>query len=218
MTSHAELGLRERKRLATRRAIQVAVLDLAVDRGLDKVTIDEVSRVVDISPRTFFNYFATKEDAVVGDGVSLPPAQIVETFTTGSGDFLAELEALLVATAELSTEDLELSQRRKALLRNHPQLFARRMATMRGFEDELAVVVRERLIIDNPAVDPQSELLNERARLIAIVAFGTMRHAWTAWAREENSVTLADRVRSSFAHLGALLAPLASDEVPQNIG
>jgi len=218
MTSHAEPGLRERKRLATRRAIQVAVLDLAVDRGLDKVTVDEVSRVVDISPRTFFNYFATKEDAVVGDGISLPPAEIVDAFIGGSGDFLDELEALLATTAELSTEDFELSQRRKTLLRNHPQLFARRMATMRGFEDELAAVVAERLARDTPEADPASPQLSEHARLISIVAFGTMRHAWTAWAHEENSVALADRVRSSFAHLRALLAPVASDEAAQNIG
>jgi len=218
MTSHAEPGLRERKRLATRRAIQVAVLDLAADRGLDKVTVDEVSRVVDISPRTFFNYFATKEDAVVGDGISLPPTEVVSRFVDGQDDFLTGIEALLVATAEFSTEDLELSQRRKALLRNHPQLFARRMATMRGFEDELAAIVRDRLLVDNPSLDPDSELLKERARLISIVAFGTMRHAWTAWAHEENSVALADRVRSSFAHLRALLAPIASDEAPQNIG
>jgi len=218
MTSPAEPGLRERKRLATRRAIQVAVLDLAVDRGLDKVTVDEVSRVVDISPRTFFNYFATKEDAVVGDGIGLPPADVLEEFVSGNEDFLVALETLLVTTAELSTEDFELSQRRKTLLRNHPQLFARRMATMRGFEDELAVVVLERLLVDNPGLDAASTVLSERARLIAIVAFGTMRHAWTAWAHEENAAQLASRVRSSFAHLRALLAPIPGDGATQNIG
>ena len=49
-----EVGLRERKRLATRRQIQRAVLTLCSVRGIDKVTIDEISRCADISPRTFF--------------------------------------------------------------------------------------------------------------------------------------------------------------------
>ncbi|TFD66724.1 TetR/AcrR family transcriptional regulator [Cryobacterium ruanii] len=50
-------GLRERKRLATRRAIQHAVLTLARERGIDHVTVEDVSRIANMSPRTVFNYF-----------------------------------------------------------------------------------------------------------------------------------------------------------------
>ncbi|MEO8263341.1 MAG: helix-turn-helix domain-containing protein, partial [Pseudolysinimonas sp.] len=61
-------GLRERKRLATRRAIQVAAIEIVRERGLDATTIDEIARIADISPRTFFNYFSSKEEAIIGDG------------------------------------------------------------------------------------------------------------------------------------------------------
>jgi len=66
MTSPDEPGLRERKRRATRRAIQRAALEVARTRGLEAVTVDEIARLADVSPRTFFNYFPSKDDAVLG--------------------------------------------------------------------------------------------------------------------------------------------------------
>ena len=51
------VGLRERKRRATSRSIQFTVLELAAERGLEQVTVDEISRIANISPRTFFNNF-----------------------------------------------------------------------------------------------------------------------------------------------------------------
>ena len=58
-------GLRERKKAETRVAIQQAVLLLALGRGLDAVTADEIAAAANVSVRTFHNYFGSKEEALV---------------------------------------------------------------------------------------------------------------------------------------------------------
>jgi len=59
-------GLRERKKLATRLALHQAALELVAERGLDGVSVDDIAARADVSPRTFFNYFSTKDEAVLG--------------------------------------------------------------------------------------------------------------------------------------------------------
>ena len=60
------MGLRERKRAQTRRRLEEAAIGLALRDGMDKVTVDAISERADVSPRTFFNYFDSKEDAILG--------------------------------------------------------------------------------------------------------------------------------------------------------
>lgn len=57
-----ELGLRERKKLETRRRISDIATGLFMTRGFDQVTVADVARTADVSVNTVFNYFRTKED------------------------------------------------------------------------------------------------------------------------------------------------------------
>lgn len=68
-------GLRARKRRATERAIEMAALEIALDRGVDAVTVDEVCDVAFISRSTFFNYYTTRDWAIVGRPAALPPLE-----------------------------------------------------------------------------------------------------------------------------------------------
>jgi AcrR family transcriptional regulator len=60
----AELGLRERKKLRTRRLIAETAMRLFVESNFDAVSVASVARAAEVSEATVFNYFPTKEDLV----------------------------------------------------------------------------------------------------------------------------------------------------------
>ncbi|HEY4269898.1 MAG TPA: TetR/AcrR family transcriptional regulator [Galbitalea sp.] len=209
MTIAEAPGLRERKRIATRRAIQRAVLELVLERGLEHVTVEEISRAADISPRTFFNYFVSKEAAIAGDAPNFLGDDSLEVFKAGGpeGDLFRDLGVLLAHGAEQATEDRETLVMRKDLHSRYPHLFALRMAGMRHFEDELAEVVAERLRHEDPVLAGDGKVLASRARLVTMIAFGAMRHAWTCWADADRKTdeSLEERLRASFNELDEIL-------------
>ncbi len=202
-------GLRERKRVATRQAIQHAVLRLALDRGLEHVTVEDISRDADISPRTFFNYFVSKEAAMAGDSPALLDPAEVEAFVSGgpAGDLLRDLGDLIANAADRASESRETMLMRRDLHNRYPHLFALRLAGMRAFEDELAELIELRLVHDHSALADDPPALQSRARFITLVAFAALRHAWTCWADPGGDANdpLAPRIRDSFDQLPKLL-------------
>lgn len=201
-------GLRERKRRATRAAIQRAVLELSAQRGFDKVTIDEISVRADISPRTFFNYFPSKEDALVGEFPNLRELVATARFLAEGAEtsILSGLGRLMEAAFAALSEDREASQRRRTLLREHPALFAKRMSYLHRFENELATIVSERLAEDDETLASDALLRERRARHISLIAFATVRYAYGNWLDRNDAKPVGEFILDAFEELTDTLA------------
>ena len=134
-----EVGLRERKRQRTRRRLEEAAIGLALRDGLDKVTIDAISARADVSPRTFFNYFDSKEDAILG---VRPPDISDETLAAhrvryAESDLVESLIGLLIAVLGPSIDEPAFRGTRMEVVRQHPELLERMMTRMARMTEQL---------------------------------------------------------------------------------
>lgn len=101
-----ELGLREQKKRQTRLALCMAARRLTLERGLDATTADDVAKAVGVSPRTFFNYYETKLDAVVGPVGEIGTPDTREQFVAGgpTGVLIDDLTWLYASGYEPDSE------------------------------------------------------------------------------------------------------------------
>ena len=206
MTEPAPLGLRERKRIATRRAIQFAALTLVNDRGLDTVTIDDIAAAADVSPRTFFNYFPSKEAAILGDGPELGDEVAQDRFVRGgpNGDVLADLGEMIAASAEHVSMDPDALRLRRTLHTRYPQLAVLFLSGRRELEAQLAALVFRRLQADDESIEGDDEAAHSRAQLVTFVGVAAMRHGWVNWANRGTAASLGNSIREAFDELESL--------------
>ncbi|MCL7460892.1 TetR family transcriptional regulator [Micromonospora echinofusca] len=188
-------GRRDRKKRRTRAALTEAALRLVAERGLAQVTVEEISEAADVSPRTFFNYFACKDDALVGDQAgdaarlvarlaAVPPeVPVLTALRTALDDVIDEVRA----ERELWCLRMDVVARNPALL---PRLVAGNAETERAIVEVVAARV---------GVDPD----HGYPALVTAVTGAVLRTAMTRWAAHPAQPDLADLVDEAFAALAA---------------
>ena len=67
MSTDDEPGLRERKKIRTRETVRREAFRLFESNGYAQTTVDQIAEAADVSPRTFFRYFPTKESVLFSD-------------------------------------------------------------------------------------------------------------------------------------------------------
>ena len=177
----AHPGLRERKKQRTRDALLHAALELFVTQGYEHTTVDEIAERADVSQRTFFRYFAGKEDAAFAMSDAMT-AQFVAALR-GRPAHEPPLEALrravldswdTVGEAVQATVPLDLYMRTCQLIESTPALLAAHLRRCVAMEEELArtIAQREGLDVDT---DPYPR--------VVVAAFGgVLRLAGRMWA------------------------------------
>jgi len=119
------MTLRERQRLEVTAAIHDAAAELLLDHGWTATTVDKIAAKVGISNRTFFNHFATKEDAALGLRPLHVPVEARTAFLASDADLLERVVLLTMSVLRTVTPDDGLNDRRTVLLRMVPELRAR---------------------------------------------------------------------------------------------
>src|SRR3954468_13674817 len=155
-------GLRERKKQRTREALIDAAHAVFCANGFDATTIDQIAEAVEVSSRTFFRYFASKEDVAL----SLADEQITSVLTA----FAGQPADMPVLTA-MRTAAVEAMRGYEAEARFHtmqnvisvsPALTAARIERGIARFDEVARLIGTRMGVD-PAADPRPHLVTSVA-------------------------------------------------------
>ncbi len=167
-------GLRQRKKEQTRRRIEAVARDLLTRHGFDGVTVDEIAAGADIAPRTFFHYFATKEDVALAD-FSARLADLVTELDNRPADeppWVALREAFLAVASDYEQQRDRLTSQ-FTIMAGSASVQARSLQLQADCEHELAASLARRR-----GEGPDETIT---AGLLATSAVGAMRSSLRHW-------------------------------------
>ncbi|MEV6873422.1 TetR family transcriptional regulator [Amycolatopsis sp. NPDC051128] len=204
MPDEAALGLRQRKKLDTRKALSDAAVELMYERGLENVVREDIAARAGVSVRTFSNYFATKYDAVAyrnGDRIRRSAAllrtrPVQEPLWTAIAEALIEPLRADAAPFGPPTREQLIALRKSSAT---PEMQA---AVARATSDDLVDAIAERTGTDPDDLYP---------RLVAGVTLSAVNAVLTRYVHSDSPVMVITQLREAFAGISEGL-PLPSPE------
>ncbi len=141
------VGLREQKKRQTRLELCRAARALVLERGLDATTVEDVALAAGVSPRTFFNYYETKLDAVVGPVGDIGTPRMREQFVAGgpAGVLIEDLSELFAAGFEPESAVLEDISVIKQIVQAEPRVIAAFAASGARHESAVSELLSARM-------------------------------------------------------------------------
>ena len=186
-------GLRERKKLKTRAAIQKEAMQLFLKRGFDATTIEDIAEAAEISPSTFFNYFPSKEDVVFQDELDPLILAAFNAQPDSTKPIAALRNAMRTVFKNLSPDQDTVMRQRMALMSSTPELRTAMLGQFADLVDQIAHLIATR------AGRPSSDFA---LRNLAGALLGVMMSSLLA-AADDPKVDLIAVADQAMAHLEA---------------
>lgn len=207
------LGLRDRKRLETRARLEDAAVTLVLRDGLEQTTVDAISELADVSPRTFFNYFESKDAAIIGlrhmelsaEELAAECGRVEEIGT------IATVVHLLITVIGPPSTRVTMRADRLEILRRHPHLMSAQLAQFTRLTTEFTdavqtILSRDRRFDTDVAVDRAAS-----ADLVLALCGGAVRVAVKEWAEATETRSGTNAPDSSTHELECRAIALATD-------
>lgn len=175
-------GLRYRKKLKARMAVERAALELVIERGYDGVTVEDICARAEISKKTFFNYFSSKAMAITGRTEPFPePEQLAVILEERAEECYVDVLTDVVGARLVTEPDDDLARLRREALEAMPQLFFQnrrevpemQRSMARGLHAYLERHPEKRLLSDRPLRD---EVLVASSSAIGLARTRSMLH------------------------------------------
>ncbi|MEU6749456.1 TetR family transcriptional regulator [Spirillospora sp. NPDC046719] len=190
-----ETSLRERKKVATRRALSRAAALLAVERGVEGVTIEAIADAAGVSPRTFHNYFPGKEEAIVAPLTDGAQAVIDALRARPAGEPIWDALREVVREALLPTDTRDETIALLRVVKRNPALVGKQLCGLGEMQRQIAEVIAART-----GTHAGRDLY---PHLLAGAAGVAMRTAVDLWVDGRSGADLPELIDSAFAQLRA---------------
>jgi AcrR family transcriptional regulator len=188
MTGEGEQTLRQRRTAATALNIETQAVALALEHGLDHVTVEMICEASEVSARTFFNYFGTKDNAILGKFAPEVDEQKAREFIASNNpDILSEVIGVVKLPDDfLQNPGLELQ--RMKLLNQNPGLMSKQMERFSDVPAQIEDILFLRLR-RAAAPEESEEQTRAYATLTSELIALTFRHMMTQAIQSNGSPT-----------------------------